>query len=72
MESCAIFKSSLSMYFICYVYLSKIKNFIVQSLSMSLFINPLLEPDSYSNEYLVAKIGVGTAENESSYVCQER
>ena len=39
-------------------------NFIFQSLSMSLFIHLLLEPDSYSNEYLVAKIGFDTADNE--------
>ena len=33
-------------------------------LSMSLFLNILFETDSYSNEYLLAKIGVDTAENE--------
>ena len=31
---------------------------------MSLFLNLLFEQDSYSNEYLLAKIGVDTAENE--------
>ena len=31
---------------------------------MSLFLNILFETDSYSNEYLLAKIGVDTAENE--------
>ena len=33
-------------------------------LSMSLFLNLLFETDSYSNEYLLAKIGVDTTENE--------
>ena len=37
--------------------------FIFQSLSMSLFLNLRFEPDPYSNEYLVAKIGVDTVEN---------
>ena len=32
--------------------------------SLSLFLNLLFETDSYSNEYLLAKIGVDTAENE--------
>ena len=31
---------------------------------MSLLLNLLFETDSYSNEYLLAKIGVDTAENE--------
>ena len=31
---------------------------------MSLFLNLLFETDSYSNEYLLAKIGFDTAENE--------
>ena len=31
---------------------------------MPLFLNLLLKTDSYSNEYLLAKIGVDTAENE--------
>ena len=31
---------------------------------MSLFLNLLFETDSYSNEYLLAQIGVDTAENE--------
>ena len=31
---------------------------------MSLFLNLLFETDSYSNEYLLAKVGVDTAENE--------
>ena len=31
---------------------------------MSLFLNLLFETDSYSNEYLLAKIGVDTAVNE--------
>ena len=35
-----------------------------QELSMFLFLNLLFEPDPYSNEYLLAKIGVDTAENE--------
>ena len=44
-----------------YVHLSK-SNFM--SLSMSLLLNLLFEPDSYSNEYLLAKFGFDTAENE--------
>ena len=35
-----------------------------RELSMSLFLNLLFEQDSYSKEYLVAKIGFITAENE--------
>ena len=31
----------------------------------------LFERDSYSNEYLLAKIGVDTAENEPPKVCQK-
>ena len=31
---------------------------------MSLFLNLLFETDSYSNEYLLAKFGFDTAENE--------
>jgi len=29
-----------------------------------------LSPDSYSNEYVLAKLGVDTAENEPLKVCQ--
>ena len=36
---------------------------------MSLFLNLLFETDSYSNEYLLAKIGFDTAENEPCKVC---
>ena len=43
---------------------SLVQIFIFQFLSMSLFLNLLFETDSYSNEYLLAKIGVDTAENE--------
>ena len=42
-----------------------------ESLSMSLFLNLLFEPDSYSNEYLLAKFGFDTAENEPLKVCQK-
>ena len=38
-------------------------------LSMSLFLNLLFETDSYSNEYLLAKFGVDTEENEPHKVC---
>ena len=38
--------------------------FIFQFLSMSPFLNLLFETDSYSNAYLLAKIGVDAAENE--------
>ena len=41
-----------------------------QFLSMSLFLNLLFEQDSYSNEYLLAKFGVDTAENGPLKVCQ--
>ena len=37
---------------------------IFQSLSMSLFLNLLFEPDPYSNKYLLPKINVDIAENE--------
>ena len=43
---------------------SLVQIFIFQFLSMSLFLNLLFETDSYSNGYLLAKIGVDTAENE--------
>ena len=43
---------------------SLVQIFIFRSLSMSLFLNILFETDSYSNEYVLAKIGVDTAENE--------
>ena len=33
------------------------------------FLNLLFEPDSYSNEYLLAKFGFATAENKPSKVC---
>ena len=33
-------------------------------LSMSLLLNLLFELDSYSNEYLIAKFGFDTAEND--------
>ena len=39
-------------------------NLVDLELSMSLFLNLLFETDSYSNEYLDAKIGIYTAENE--------
>ena len=35
-----------------------------RELSMSPFLNLLFETDSYSNAYLLAKIGVDTVENE--------
>ena len=50
--------------YVRYMLRSLVQNFIFQSLSMSLFPNLLLEPDPYSNAYLVAKIGVGRSENE--------
>ena len=40
-----------------------------QSLSMSLFLNLLFEPDSYSNAYFLAKFGFDTAESEPWQVC---
>ena len=43
---------------------SLVQIFIFQFLSMSLFLNLLFETDSYSNEYLLAKFGFDTAENE--------
>ena len=45
---------------------------IFQFLSMSLFLNLLFETDSYSNEYLLAKFGFDTAENELSKVCRSK
>ena len=45
--------------------------FIFQFLSMSLFLNLLFEQDSYSYEYLFAKFGFDTAENEPLKVCQK-
>ena len=36
---------------------------------MSLVLNLLFETDSYSNEYLIAKFGFDTAENEPLKVC---
>ena len=45
--------------------------FIFQYLSMSLLLNLLFETDSYSNEYLLAKLGVDTAENGPLKVCQQ-
>ena len=45
--------------------------FIFQSLSISLFRNLLFEADSYSNEYLLAKCGVDTAENGPLKVCEK-
>ena len=55
----------------CYGHLSKF------SFSVSLhvpFLNLLFETDSYSNEYLLAKIGVDTAENEplEVYICKPK
>ena len=38
---------------------------------MSLFLNLLFEQDSYSNEYLLAKFGFDTAENEPLKVCKK-
>ena len=38
---------------------------------MSRLLNLLFEPDSYSNEYLLAKFGFDTAENEPLKVCQK-
>ena len=35
------------------------------------FLNLLFEPDSYSNEDLLANFGVDTAENEPLKVCQK-
>ena len=43
---------------------SLVQIFIFQFLSMSLFLNLLFETDSYSNEYLLAKFGFDTAEND--------
>ena len=40
-----------------------------QTLSVSLLLNLLLEQDSYSNAYLLAKFGFDTAENEPCKVC---
>ena len=50
---------------------SFVQLFIFQSLSMSLFLNILFETDSYSNEYLLAKLGVDAAANEPLKVCQK-
>ena len=36
----------------------------VESFPCFLFLNPFFEQESYSNEYLLANIGVDTAENE--------
>ena len=41
------------------------------SLYMSLFLNLLFESDSYSNEYLLANVGVDTAENGPLKVCEK-
>ena len=38
---------------------------------MSLLLNLLFETDPYSNEYLLAKLGVDTAENGPLKVCQQ-
>ena len=35
------------------------------------FLNLLFESDSYSNEYLLTKFGVDTAENEPLEACQK-
>ena len=60
-------RSSLSMYVIATVFCS---NFLF-SVSLHVpFLNLLFELDSYSNDYLVAKIGLDTAKNESLKVCQ--
>ena len=40
-------------------------------LSMSLLLNLLFELDSYSNEYLLAKFGFDTAENEPLKDCKK-
>jgi len=48
---------------------SPVQIFIFQFLSMSLFLNLLFETDSYSKEYLLAKFGFDTAENEPCKVC---
>ena len=53
--------------YICYVYLDHFS--IRLSLSVSLFLNLLFEPDPYSNEYSLAKIGFDTAEDEPFKVC---
>ena len=47
---------------------SLVQIFIFQFLSMSLFLNLLFETDSYSNEYLLAKFGFDTAENEPDLI----
>ena len=43
---------------------------IVKSFQTSI-LNILFETDSYPNEYLLAKFGVDTAENEPLKVCQK-
>ena len=50
--------------YVRYMLRSLVQIFIFQSLSMSLLLNLLFEPDPYSNEYLLAGIGVDAAENE--------
>ena len=50
---------------------SLVQVFIFQFLSMSPFLNLLFETDSSSNAYLLAKIGVDTAENEPLEVLGE-
>ena len=57
--------------YVRYMLRSLVQNFIFQSLSMSLLLNLLFEPDSYSNEYLVGKFLFDAAENESSEACQK-
>ena len=46
-----------------YMLRSLFQSFVFQSLSMYLLLNLLFEPDPYSNEYLLAKIDLETAEN---------
>ena len=43
--------------YVRYMLRSPVQNFIFQSLSTSLFLNLLFEPDPYSNEYLAGKNG---------------
>ena len=43
--------------YVRYMLRSLVQNFIFQSLSMSLLLNLLFEPDPYSNEYSMANVG---------------
>ena len=52
--------------YVRYMLRSLIQLFIVQFLSMSLFLNLHFESDPYSNEYLIANIGFDTADKDRS------